>query len=268
METRQQSIYDHPKYYDLVFGSDCAAELRFIRQCAAMYCLGTAKRMFEPACGTGRLLFHLARKGFTVGGVDLNTQAVQFCNQRLTRHGIADRVFVGDMSAFELAPQADVAFNTINSFRHLTSERAARAHLNCMAAAVRPGGIYLLGIHLTPTTAPPSDTESWAARRGALAITTRMWTNARDAKTRLERFGIEFIVETPKRQLRIADELVLRSYTDLQMQRLLGHCGHWQIVGTYDFAYDITHPIEVDSSTEDVVYVLRRQAKPIRSPPV
>ena len=31
VETITESIYDHPRYYDLVFGTDCAAELKFVR---------------------------------------------------------------------------------------------------------------------------------------------------------------------------------------------------------------------------------------------
>ena len=92
IETVNESIYDHPKYYDLVFGADCAAEVKFIRACGEAYGCGKSDvgqaRMFEPACGTGRLLFALARKGYAVAGFDLNEKAVAFCNARFRRHGI------------------------------------------------------------------------------------------------------------------------------------------------------------------------------------
>ena len=32
----------------------------------------------------------------------------------------------------------------------------------------------------------------------------------------------------------------------------------WQIEEAYDFQYDIDEPIEIDSMTEDVVYILKR----------
>ncbi len=66
LETVVESIYDHPKYYDLVFGADCAAETRFIEQCAQQFAKGKVKKLFEPACGTGRLLYHLAKRGYRV----------------------------------------------------------------------------------------------------------------------------------------------------------------------------------------------------------
>lgn len=258
LETLDESIYDHPKYYDLVFGADCAAEIKFITRCAHLFSEHTPERMFEPACGTGRLLYWLAKKGFDVGGLDLNPRAVDFCNARFRRHDLPEPAFVADMADFTVDRPYDIAFNTINSFRHLGTEKASRQHLRCMGRAVRAGGLYLLGVHLTPTEVAPSETESWSARRGSLSINTHMWTNSRDKKSRIERFGIRFDVHSPSRSFRIVDELVLRSYTPAQMRRLITSSGCWEVVETFDFAYDVDEPIEVDASTEDVVYVMRR----------
>lgn len=254
------SIYDHPKYYDLVFGADCAAESAFILECADRYCQSPSSkvRLFEPACGTGRLLWFLSRRGYSVAGLDLNAAAVAYCNDRFERRGEKPPAWVADMSDFRSPRRFDVAFNTINSFRHLTTASAAKSHMDAMAAAVRPGGLYLLGVHLTPTAVPPSDGESWSARRGHVAVNTHMWFIDRDSRKRIERFGIYFDIHRPVGTARINDVLVLRSYTRLQMNRFLQSCKQWQIVQTYDFAYDMDLPITVDDATEDVVYVLRR----------
>jgi SAM-dependent methyltransferase len=259
IETVVESIYDHPKYYDLVFGADCAAETKFIIECGQRFATGKIRSLFEPACGTGRLLFHLAKKGYRVDGNDLNPKAIEFCNDRLARHGFKDRASVADMSAFESKKQYDLAFNTINSFRHLPSERAAEGHLECMGRCIREGGLYLLGVHLTPTEAEPSDGESWSARRGHLAINTHMWTIERNPAKRVERYGIRFDIHNPTKSWRIDDVLVLRSYTAPQMTRLIGKSGMWEIVQTFDFVYDIESPVTVDAASEDVVYVLRRR---------
>ncbi|EMI45831.1 class I SAM-dependent methyltransferase [Rhodopirellula sp. SWK7] len=268
----EESIYDHPKYYDLVFGADVAAETKYILACEHMFGSGEPGWYFEPACGTGRLMFALARKGLDVCGLDLNPKAVNFCNDRMKRKGYVESAICKDMCDFSRADFAGiipksrkkagpvaVAFNTINSFRHVGSEKEAKSHFECMADIVRPRGLYLLGVHLTPTTVPPSETESWSARRGQLAINTHMWTVDRDKKKRLERFGIRFDVHTPSDSFRINDELRLRSYTPVQMQRLIDASGKWECVATHDFSYVVDEPIDVDSSTEDVVYVLRRK---------
>lgn len=259
IETVVESIYDHPKYYDLVFGADCAAELKFIAQCGEQFATGKVRKLFEPACGTGRLLFHLAKRGYSIAGIDLNSKAVDFCNARLSRHGISDRVWTADMSAFEIKTRYDVAFNTINSFRHLSTEKAAEGHMEAMGRCIRSGGLYLLGVHLTPTKAASSETESWSARRGHLAINTHMWTIERNSAKRVERFGIRFDIHNPTRSWRINDVLVLRSYTAAQMRKLIEKSGVWETLATYDFCYNMKSPVVVDACSEDVVYVLRRR---------
>jgi hypothetical protein len=85
-----------------------------------------------------------------------------------------------------------------------------------------------------------------------------MWTVARDTRRRVERFGIRFDVHSPRRSFRIEDELVLRSYTPVQMTKLINRSGCWKIIATHDFSYRIDDPIQVDAATEDVVYVLKR----------
>jgi SAM-dependent methyltransferase len=258
-EVVRESIYDHPKYYDLVFGADCAAELKFIRQCGERFATGRVKKLFEPACGTGRLLVHLAKHGYQVAGIDLNPKAVEFCNARLERKGIRGRAWVADMSNFTAPTRHDIAFNTINSFRHLATQLQALGHLHAMGDCIRSGGLYLLGVHLTPTQTAPSETESWSARRGHLAVNTHMWTIERNPEKRVERFGIRFDIHTPRRSWQIDDVLVLRSYTAEQMKRLIRSSEVWECVETYDFCYQIDAPVSVDAGSEDVVYVLRRR---------
>ena len=259
MKTVTASIYDFPNYYDLVFGSDTAAEIRFLYDCFSKYLDRTPKRLFEPACGTGRLIYKLGKQGFEVGGIDLNEKAVKYCNRRLERGGLKGRVVHGDMCEFKVKKPYDAAFNTINSFRHLPSEEAALAHFSAMAGAVRAGGIYVLGFHLTPTRGPATDYESWSAKRGQLCINTYMWPVDKKPRQRMERFGIRFDVHKPSEEFRIEDVLELRSYTADQFKSLVHAATEWELLDVYDFAYDITSPVKLTRTTEDIVSVFRRR---------
>ena len=215
--------------------------------------------MFEPACGTGRLLIKLARKGFDVAGLDLNPNAVEFCNDRLERQGYPRSVFVGDMSDFQVKKRCDAAFNTINSFRHLATEKQAEGHLRCVAAALQPGGLYILGLHLTPRTGPYTEEESWTVRRGHLSINSYMWTKDRDLKRRNERLGLQFDIYTPTESFRLEDEMNYRTYSAEQFDALLQRTDVFEIAALYDFHYRLNRPITIDARTEDVVYVLRKR---------
>ncbi len=259
LPTIEASLYDFPKYYDLVYGSDWKPEFDFLLQCFDKHVGRSVKRVFEPACGTGRLLVKLAAAGYKVGGVDLNTAAVEFCNDRLARAGFPRSAFVGDMCDFTTPKPIDAAFNTINSFRHLATQTQAEKHLRAVADCLRPGGIYVLGLHLTPTSVEPMQEESWAARRGNLAVLSRLWVIDCNTRKRKEEVGMSFDVYTPTKQFRIKDRVVFRTYSAAQMKTLIEGMSEFELLETYDFGYDIENPVEVDTATEDVVYVLRRK---------
>jgi SAM-dependent methyltransferase len=269
------NLYDYPKYYDLVFGSDWKAEYDFLTGVFAKHSGlsrgAKPKRLLEPACGTGRLMYRFGKAGYTVAGNDLNAKAVAFCNARLRRQGFAESAVVGDMSDFSLADfkgvkgvgakPFDAAFNTINSFRHLPCEAAAEGHLRCVAEALRPGGLYVLGLHLTPARGEPeSDEESWAARRGDLSVISHMWSEGVDRKRRVETVGMSFDVYTPTKQFRLVDQTPFRTYTARQMADLIDRSAVWEVAAVYDFAYDLEGTVEIDGTTEDVVYILRKRA--------
>ena len=258
MEIIKGSIYDWPKYYEFIYGSDWQAECDFLRDCFGFHADGEVQRLFEPACGTGRLIYRLAKRGFEVGGVDLNPEAIRYCQERFEKAELQADVFVGDMCDFACPNPWDAAFNTINSFRHLLSDELAIRHLRCVAQCLRPGGIYVLGLHLTPTACVPQENETWSHRRGHLQVNASMWLVSRDPPNRSETFALAFDVFTPSRQFRIQDEFQFRTYTVSQFESLLQEVPEFTLAETYDFAYD--SPIELDGSTEDVVFILKRAA--------
>ncbi len=257
MEILRANVYDFPRYYDLVYGSDWKAELDFLSGSFDRYADRPVSRVFEPACGTGRLLYRLGKAGYDVSGLDLNARAVEYCNERLARHGLPRTVWVGDMTDFRVPRRVDAAFNMINSFRHLPDEANARRHLEAVAKSLYKGGLYVLGLHLTPTRGEAMEEECWSARRGHLAVNTRLWTRKRDRRRRTEHCGMIYDVYTPTNHIRLTDEIVFRTYTWPQLRRLLGSVPALEIVAIHDFAYNLAAQTRIDATTEDVVFVLR-----------
>ncbi|WP_437188336.1 class I SAM-dependent methyltransferase [Planctomicrobium sp. SH668] len=259
MEQTEASIYDFPKYYDLLFGSDWKAEYEFLLGCFDRYAKCDVSRVFEPACGTGRLLIKLAQGGYEVGGNDLNPKAVKFCNDRLEKAGFPASIQIGDMADFKLKKKVHAAFNTINSFRHLDSEKGAESHLKCIANSLTKGGLYVLGLHLTPTQGERTETEDWVARRGHLQVNSMMWSKELDLKKRNEKLGMTIDVYTPTKQFRIVDEMNYRTYTASQMNKLLSTCPELEVAALHDFCYELDTFTEITPTTEDVVFVLRKK---------
>ncbi len=259
----QAKLYDHPKYYDVVFGNDWKREFRFLEECFAEFVSGRCQRLLEPASGTGRLLYRFAKAGYACHGIDLNPRAVRYCNRRLLRRELKQTAIVGDMADFRLDDfkvrrPFDAAFNTINSFRHLDTEDAAVAHLRCVAEVLRPGGLYVLGFHLTPPGEPLCTEESWESKRGKLKVSTRMITRKIDRRRRRELVDLFVDVETPTGGHHFREEMVFRTYSKQQLTALLRSVPEFHLLATYDFAYDLEAPYDIDDTTEDVVLILQR----------
>jgi SAM-dependent methyltransferase len=258
METIAGHLYDFPKYYDLIFGSDWAAEFKFLKACFAKYAKRPVKRLFEPACGTGRLVIQFAKAGYDIAGNDLNEKAIAYCNARLKRAGYPETAFVGDMADFKLKKKVDAAFNMINTFRHLPTEQAAEAHFRCVAEALNKGGLYIMGLHLTPKSPARCTAETWSSTRGNLSVVSNLWSISTDLKKREERIGVTYDVYTPTKQFRVTDETMFRTYTMQQMFDLISTEPRLRVVEMCDFRYDINSPIDLTHDTEDVVYVFER----------
>lgn len=252
--------YDYPQYYDLALRSETRREADFIEAACRKYGPGRPRRLLEPACGTGRLVAELAARGYRLSGFDLNPSALAYLRRRLARRGLRATIFQADMADFRLDQPVDAAFNTFNTFRHLHTERAARRHLECVAECLRPGGIYILGLHLLPPDADEECTERWTGRHGRLRVTATLRVLETDRRRRIERLGLRLVAHHGARQVRLRHEFKLRIYTAGQFRRLLRSVPSLELCDVYDFWYEIDRPLALDDHIADTVFILRKRA--------
>ena len=260
MRTIRGTLYDYPQYYDLAFRAGSSAECNFLEGCFDRHADRHVRRLFEPACGSGRLLIKFAQRGFDVIGWDLNHASVLYCNNRFKKRGLPHSAVLGDIVNVSLPLKVDAAFNMISSFQLLPTERAAECHLKSLAANVARGGLYILGLHLMPSSGKVLMRERIASTRGQVSVVCDIRTTRIDCRNRETRCSMASAIRTPQTRLRITEELRLRMYSASQIERLFSKVAVFEPVATYDFNYDLMNPVSVGPETQDVVYVLRRQS--------
>ncbi|MCE9607673.1 MAG: class I SAM-dependent methyltransferase [Planctomycetia bacterium] len=251
--------YDYPEYYDLAFADDTPGEADFIAAACAKHALGPVRTMLEPGCGGGRLVVELARRGFHTAGFDNNEKMLAYLKQRIARGKLSATAFAGDMTEFRVPKQVDAIFNTFNTFRHLTTEEAALAHLRSAHRALRKGGLYVLGFHLLPDDASLECIERWTAVRGKTKVTYTLRVVESSRRTRIEKLRVSMLVRSPAKELRLATEFPLRLYTATQFRKLLAAVPEFELCEVYDFCYDIDHPVKFDNELSDAVFILRKR---------
>lgn len=250
--------YDYPQYWDLAFADETLAEADFIEAAAAKYCSFPLRRILEPGCGGGRQLVELASRGYEVLGYDASAASVQYACSRLAQVSQPWQVTVDQLTGYRSESPVDVVCCFVNTFRHLLTEADAVAHLNCMADSLRPGGLYLLGMHLLPPDADEEDEEHWTAESDG--ITLQMQLQVIDFSRLKRRETLRFRMDVNDHGTRhvIQTSYPMRIYRADQFLSLLKKVPRLQLQDVYDFWYDISEPLELSDEMGDTVFVLQK----------
>jgi SAM-dependent methyltransferase len=251
--------YDYPQYYDIAFQGYTQQEADFIETACRKYCPFDARRLLEPACGTGRLITELAVRGYQVTGFDISQPALRYLRRRLARRRLHAETFKAEMSDFRLSRPVDAAYSTINTFGHLLTEQAARGHLECISESLRPGGIYVLALYLLPPDEHEEDVWCWTAQRRKTQVTVTLRALSTDLGRRIADLRACLLVRGRSKEFRLQHEFQLRTYTARQFRGLLGSVPSLEVCDVYDFRYDIKQPFALNSEMAYSVFVLRRR---------
>jgi SAM-dependent methyltransferase len=260
----EANCYDFPQYYDIAFQCYTRREADFIEAACGKYCPFVVRRLLEPACGSGRLTTELASRGYQVIGFDLSQPALSYLRRRLARRLLHAQTFKAEMSDFRLSRPVDAAYCTVSTFRHLLTEEAARGHLESIAASLRPGGIYVLDLHLLALGVGVEDpkhyVERWTERRGKTKVTVTLRLLGTDLPRRIDNLRVCLLVRRGSSELRLRHEFQSRTYTARQFRRLLGSVPSLELCDVYDSRYDIEQPFTLNDETAYSVFVLRRRS--------
>lgn len=262
MPTEQRDWYDTPLYYDIVFDDGTVKEADFLEGAFMRYA-GKGKRLLEPACGSGRLALEMARRGWQVSGFDGNAHMIAFAKERMASAGLKARLWEDWMQSFELPKSVkgsfDMAHCLVSTFKYLHTEKDAAECLRRVAASLRTGGIFFLGLHLTDYEAGKEEHERWVARRGSIEVICNTHTWPADRAKRLEALRTRLQITDSGRKHLQETHWQFRTYNAAQLKSLLRKVPELEFVECYDFTYDLEDPRKLDDSYADVLLVLRKR---------
>ena len=256
--------YDTPRWYDMVFDPGTPTEADFVMQLAERYGRGPLRSVLEPACGSGRMVVELARRGVRVEGFDLNTHMLAAAQAKLDRlaargHDLNTRLRVADMRAVPAGPKVDAAHCLVSTFKYILDEEGALAHLRGVAQRLKPGGSYVLGVHITDYAHPQAAVERWTTQRRGTKVVCVTRTFPAERRTRTEAVRTRLTVTRGAKTHRQETNWTFRTYSPLQLVRLVRESGCFGIAGTFDFHHDARVERELEDGRQDVVLVLKKR---------
>ncbi len=260
MAAEQRDWYDTPLYYDIIFDADTPREADFLESMWARHGRpGRARRLLEPACGSGRLVVEMARRGWQVAGFDGNPRMLAFARERLRREGLRARLWEDRMQSFTRPAGAafDLAHCLVSTFKYLLTEAEAQACLQRVADALKPGGLFVLGLHLT---APDGgeEHERWIARRDGIEVVCNTHTWPPAPRRRLEQLRTRLTISDHGRHHIQETRWQFRTYRAAQLRALLRRVPALALVACHDFTYNPAATRPFDDSYADLVLVLRK----------
>ncbi len=155
--------------------------------------------------------------------------------------------------------QFDGAFCTVDTFRHLITEQQAEQHLLNIASALKPNGIYIMGMHFLSNNKSVNKVTRWTQRRGRLTVKTTMSLVELNRKKRIETLKVVLQPITTEKKPKHTSVYPLRTYTLQQFKKLLHRTAVFQMVKAYDEYYDFERPISLDANSEYAVMVLQKR---------
>ena len=252
--------YSLPTYYDVSFSHEMSEELAFLKAVFKQNAKKSNAKILEPACGTGRLIVPLTRSGFNCSGFDLNDNALNYLRKKLSRQKLKANIFNANMTNFlAKANYFDASFCTVDTFRHLLTEKQAEQHLQRVSRTLKKNGIYVLGLHLIPERGRVRNSViRWTNQRGGLTVKTSMTMLATDKQNRTETLKVVLKPESKNTKEKYTSVYQLRTYTLKQLMALLNKIAVFSIDTVYDEYYDLNNPITLNSKSQYAVLILRK----------
>jgi SAM-dependent methyltransferase len=190
--------YDTPLYYDIVYSNDEEVECAFVLGILSLYLpsLPSRPRVLEAACGTGRLVVGLARRGVDIAGFDLGPRMIEFARERAAAAKVqCGELWVAGLEDFDCPEGSyDCVLNIVSSLKYLLTDELVQANLARTHRALARGGIYVVQLHIADYSEKEAEVEEWEGERDGINVKCVFSTGPPDRQRRIEPAHIHMTV--------------------------------------------------------------------------
>ncbi|MCK4999119.1 MAG: class I SAM-dependent methyltransferase [Anaerohalosphaera sp.] len=185
---------------------------------------GDRGRIVDLCCGVGRHSLELARRGFSVTGVDITAKYLDGARKKAEDEGLDAQFVQEDVRSFVREGAFDAALNMYTSFGYFEQPDDDKKVIENVYASLKEGGrfaIDLVGKDQLVTAFQPRD---WHEEDGTLLLSER---RIEDNWTKIVTKWILI-----KDGTRTEKEFALRLYSEYELKELLKKCG-FKKINTY-----------------------------------
>ncbi|HEU5298507.1 MAG TPA: class I SAM-dependent methyltransferase [bacterium] len=139
-----KQLFNSPIYFELYAAEDTKKAVKEVRDLLRLLDLQPPARVLDVPCGYGRHALELARRGFTVTGIDASPVQLARAREEAGKAGVAVDLREVDARELPFEGEFDLAINMFLSFGYFETDAEHLAMLAGIARALRPGGRFLM----------------------------------------------------------------------------------------------------------------------------
>ena len=191
------------------------------------------ERILDLACGFGRHSLELARRGFSVIGVDITPSYIQFAKEKAQEEGLYADFLCCDIREVQFEQEFDVVLNMADgAIGYLENDTENKKIFTSVSKALRPGGKHFMDIMNGGYADSHFPCRLWEAGQKSLTLSEFEWNR----KTRIMLYGqLDFEYGQPIPKPSICEGNPIRLYTLAEVTDILSSCGMNVIESYADF---------------------------------
>lgn len=188
----------YAKYYDDMYqNKDYVAETDLIERVFTRFSKTPVKKILSLGCGTGTYEIELAKRGYTITGVDISAQMLQEAKTKIARSGLSDKITLveGDIRQLKPLGRFDAVIMMFNIAGYLPTPADLTAVTAGAATHLSQGGVFLFDAWYAPAVVadPPTDRTKVIEKDGSKI--TRVTRGSLDPEHKLVKISFEVIEE-------------------------------------------------------------------------
>lgn len=250
-------VYRVPEYYDIAFSfRDVSREVDVMEESMQWFAGEKGNHVLEVACGQAPHAREWVRRGYRYTGLDLSESMLAYAREKTASLGDDVRLIQADMTDFRLDDPVDLAYVMLASI-YVETTAQLLAHFDCMAKAVKPGGLYFLDwcIEFDPFT---GFANAWEEERNGIRIHTSYLANLVDRVEQTMEETITLDIDDHGERKTITQRMHKRAIYPQEFLMMLRWQNKFEFVGWWN-DWDLTSPVDGRDIVTRPVTIIRRK---------
>lgn len=258
-------FYGRARIYDIgmgrAVGRDFAKEVDFLAERCQRLTGRPLRRLAELACGPGYHAREAARRGIAAIGVDLSADMIAYARAQAEAEGLEATWIEEDIRRFRLPEPVDLVVTPFDGIDVLLTNEEIVAHFRAVAAALRPGGLYVVDV-THPRDSSPWDygRHRYEGERDGIRVIVEAGVNGPpiDLPAQIADSEMRITIEEDGVVHRILDRARERFFHPQEIVALADLSGALAVVAFHG-DYDAEVPFDLSPRATRMVTVLRRR---------